>query len=397
LAAVVWMPPPIVFAALKWGRWAWLVAPRSVQERASSIVRATLRQRRWQAALAVGAGGAFLCGRIDRVPVNGRWRVLWLSDGEIATIDSIVQESEQLDFSTVVEVTPSAHQAVQRVVDSLVANSTELQSRSWTCHILPNPEFGAWSYQSGSLYLTRGLCDDVTSQSELACILGHEMAHVVAKHAYERFTLRNLLQAGSNLFFWTMAVVVPDVTANFQMIALTEIALPRLFHPLLARLPFERRQEYEADYLGGILAARAGYDPAAFLDVCDRQSIAQDESRPYSHTMNYFDTHPMWRFRRERVEAWLPEARGVLRHGEERRSILQAALEERALLEAQWSVEAQQIHRRSRPQWWWRWWHSLPSVWGRTPHSTPPPLYTDSTHPHLARPMPTIGAKAPAM
>ena len=66
-------------------------------------------------------------------------------------------------------------------------------------------------------------------------------------------------QAGYHALFWVMAIAFPDMAMSFSAFAFNEVAMPMLIGPLTVKLPFERSQEYEADYIGTVFASRAGH------------------------------------------------------------------------------------------------------------------------------------------
>ena len=97
-----------------------------------------------------------------------------------------------LPFPCVFHTFAQNAKVVQEVLLNIIDHSPELQGRPWRIHLSADEAFNAFSFHSGTVYLTMGLCRELHSRSELACILGHEMAHVVAKHSYERFTVANM-------------------------------------------------------------------------------------------------------------------------------------------------------------------------------------------------------------
>jgi predicted Zn-dependent protease len=135
---------------------------------------------------------------------------------------------------------------ITRVVEQLVAAS-ERPDLKYRVTILNSPAVNAFALPNGQLYVTRGLLALASDSSEIASVLSHEMAHVIARHAAIRED--QVRQAA------LISRVATDVFNDPQMSALT------LAKSKLALAGFSRAQELEADGIGVGIASRAGYDP----------------------------------------------------------------------------------------------------------------------------------------
>src|SRR4029450_5270062 len=154
-----------------------------------------------------------------------------------------------------------------QAVDKLVAAS-ERPDQRYRITILNSPAINAFALPSGQLYVTRGLIALANDTSELASVLSHEMAHVIAQHA----TIRE-----------DRARQVALVTRVFDNLGTTdpETSALALAKSKIALASFSRAQEFEADGIGVGIAARAGYDPygaVRFLGAMGRSA----ELRPAS-------------------------------------------------------------------------------------------------------------------
>jgi predicted Zn-dependent protease len=171
---------------------------------------------------------------------------------------------------------------ITRVVDQLVAAS-ERPDLKYKITILNSPAVNAFALPNGQLYVTRGLLALSSDSAELASVLSHEMAHVIARHAAIREDQAK--QAA------LISRVATDVFNDPQMSALT-VAKSKL-----AMAGFSRAQELEADGIGVGIASRAGYDPygaVRFLNAMGR-NIAM---RPApvagldTRTIDFLSSHP---------------------------------------------------------------------------------------------------------
>lgn len=136
---------------------------------------------------------------------------------------------------------------VRGVFDRLVKASGE--NRSWSIQVLNVPEVNAFALPDGRVYVTRGLLMLLDNEAQLAAVVGHEMAHVTARHAERRRALRQ-----RNV---DAAVSVARTTGDPRL-ARDVVALG-----VLDERAYSRDQEFEADRIGIALLARAGYDPDA--------------------------------------------------------------------------------------------------------------------------------------
>jgi predicted Zn-dependent protease len=170
---------------------------------------------------------------------------------------------------------------ITRVVDRLVAAS-ERPDLKYKVTILNSPSVNAFALPSGNLYVTRGLLALANDNSELASVLAHEMAHVIARHASIRED--QMKQAA------LVSRVASDVLSDPQMGALA------LAKSKIALASFSRAQEFEADGIGVGISSRAGFDPygaTRFLTSMGRNAeikAATQKMDPYS--LEFLSSHP---------------------------------------------------------------------------------------------------------
>jgi len=159
----------------------------------------------------------------------------------------------------------------------------------WKFMIVDMPEPNAFALPGGYVYVTRGLLSLVNSEDELAGVVGHEIAHVTARHASKRIGAAVLMAPvtiATGIAGLAVSIVSPTLGG---VVAGTGQAVTGG----LVIAPFSREQEYAADEIGQELAAKAGYDPigiASFLQTLDRDvKLAAGEERSF----HFMDSHPM--------------------------------------------------------------------------------------------------------
>jgi predicted Zn-dependent protease len=176
---------------------------------------------------------------------------------------------------------PKLEAMVAQTVDRLVAASERPEVR-YRVTILNSPAINAFALPSGQIYVTRGLLALANDQSELASVLSHEMAHVIADHAAIRADQARHAAMVSNV----VSDVLSDPMSGALALAKSKIALAS----------FSRAQELEADGIGVGIASRAGYDPygaARFLSSMGRNAeLKAGVNGPDPRAFDFTATHP---------------------------------------------------------------------------------------------------------
>jgi predicted Zn-dependent protease len=171
-------------------------------------------------------------------------------------------------------------QALQRYVADIGDRLAQLSHRPklpWTFAVVDHPAVNAFALPGGYIYLTRGILPYLDDEAELAGVLGHEIAHVTARHAAQQSTRAGLGGIG-------LAVLGVFVPATQPLSDITAAALGVAF------LKYGRDDERESDRLGMEYAARGGWDPAGvpdFLSTLARLDALSERGVP-----NWLSTHP---------------------------------------------------------------------------------------------------------
>ena len=170
---------------------------------------------------------------------------------------------------------------LKRTVEKLVAAS-ERPDMHYKITILNSPAVNAFALPTGQLYVTRGLLALANDNSEVASVLSHEMAHVIARHAAIRED--QIRQAA------LVNRVASDVIGDPQIGALA------LAKSKIALATFSRGQEFEADGIGVGISSRAGFDPygaTRFLTSMGQNAeLRAARARPIPHALEFLSSHP---------------------------------------------------------------------------------------------------------
>ncbi len=246
-----------------------------------------LDRRTWIAGLVLLVGLA-ACAK---VPYTGRQALVLLP------FDSEVQLGadayKQILSSETVVAEGSQAKAV-RSVGKRIARRTPRMYRGldWEFKLLKSEDVNAFALPGGKVAVYEGILPILSNEGGLAAVMGHEVGHAVARHGAERISGTMLLELGLS---------VADVSLGSSEYHDQLMALMGLGAVVGVVLPFSRANELEADYLGGIFMAKAGYDPRESVAVWERMSDKFGD-----RGAAIFSTHPTNRKRIERLQEEMP-------------------------------------------------------------------------------------------
>ncbi len=190
---------------------------------------------------------------------------------------------------------------IARAVEQYLAQNGKqdlIKGYNWEFNLVEDKQKNAWCMPGGKVVVYTGLLPICRDETGLAVVLGHEIAHAVANHAGERISQSMLLQMGGV----ALAAVVGSQTSISPRAVLD---LYGLGANVGVMLPYSRMQELEADKLGLIFMAMAGYDPRKALDFWQRMDVAAKKAgRP----PEFLSTHPSSVTRMQKIKEFIPEA-----------------------------------------------------------------------------------------
>lgn len=239
------------------------------------------------------------------VPITGRKQVLLVSDQEVLSA-SLTQ------YNAYMQTAPRSTQVAQSEmvtrVGKKIAAATEqylrdngLQSEianfAWEFNLVKDEQVNAFCMPGGKIVVYEGLMNLVASDDELAVVLGHEVAHAVAKHSNERMSQQMLAQYGAQILGQSLS----QKSAAVQLIANQVYGIGAQYGVML---PFSRAHESEADYMGLILMRIAGYNPDAAVVFWQKMSAGST-----SQTPELMSTHPSDARRISDLQKALPEVK----------------------------------------------------------------------------------------
>lgn len=247
----------------------------------------------------------FILSGCGSVPVTGRKQMLLVSDQEVLTLS--LQEYDKF-MKSAPKSTDKANTALVQKVGRNIANAVEsylrangmenlLSEYSWEFNLVKSTEVNAFCMPGGKIVVYEGILPITQDETGLAVVLGHEVAHAVAKHSNERMSQQVLSQYGST----ALGMVLDGKSTAVQQIAGTVYGLGAQYGVML---PYNRKQELEADELGLIFMAMAGYNPQMAESFWTRMS----QKSGGASTAEFMSTHPSDETRIKKIREELPEA-----------------------------------------------------------------------------------------
>jgi predicted Zn-dependent protease len=175
--------------------------------------------------------------------------------------------------------------------------SKELEGYKWEFNLINDKQVNAWCLPGGKVAVYTGLLPVTQNEAALAVVMGHEIAHALARHGNERVSQGLLQQMGGV----ALSVAVANKPSETQNMVLNAYGIGT---QVGAILPFSRKQELEADKLGLMFAAMAGYNPREAIPFWQRMSQAGGGQKP----PEMLSTHPSDETRIKKLEGYMNEA-----------------------------------------------------------------------------------------
>lgn len=252
--------------------------------------------------LSILLGGILVLQSCSTVAVTGRSQLNLVNDSDVLT-SSLTQYGDYM--KTAKKSTNKTQTAMVTRVGKKIAAATEqylrtngleseIKNYSWEFNLVQSDEVNAFCMPGGKIVVYEGIMKLISSEDELAVIVGHEVAHAVAKHSNERMSQQILAQYGSQ----ALATALSNKSAVTQQIAGTVYGLGAQYGVML---PFSRKHESEADYMGLVFMKIAGYNPDAAVTFWKKMS-AQGGTTP-----EFLSTHPSDSRRIDDINKALPE------------------------------------------------------------------------------------------
>ena len=235
-------------------------------------------------------------------PITGRKSLQIANNQELATT-ALQQYQQTLSESKVITGTSAANSVknvgakIKNAAENYyrqIGRSSDLTNYQWEFNLIDDKQINAWCMPGGKVAVYTGILPITQNDTGLAVVMGHEVSHALAGHGNERISQAMIAQYGG-------AILGSSISSS-QWQQIFQQAYP--VGAQVALLKYGRNQELEADKMGLILMAMAGYDPRQAQPFWQRMEAASSGSG----TPEFLSTHPSPENRRADIEKELPKA-----------------------------------------------------------------------------------------
>jgi predicted Zn-dependent protease len=249
--------------------------------------------------------GIFLLLACATVPLTGRSQLILIPDSQVMAL-SFDQYHQFLTEHKAIKGTPEAQMVervgrrIQKAVEIYLDQNGQgdlLKGYQWEFNLVKDKQVNAFCMPGGKVVVFTGILPLTENESGLATVLGHEIGHAIARHGNERMSQGLVTQLGGA----ALGAALSSRPQETQQIFMAAYGLGSQVGILL---PYGRLQETEADHLGLIFMAMAGYDPHSALDFWQRMASQKDQGTP----SEFLSTHPSHATRVADLKNFLPTA-----------------------------------------------------------------------------------------
>jgi predicted Zn-dependent protease len=258
----------------------------------------------------IAAGMILLAIACSKVPISGRRQINMLPESTLMSM-SLTQYREFLRQNPPVSESNTDAQMIKRVGERLQRGVETYMRRKrlirkiknfkWEFNLVQNNTINAWCMPGGKVVFYTGILPVTQNETGVAVVMGHEVAHAVAKHGNERMSQQLLILGGGI----TIAILTRDKPKEARDLFLSAYGVGGA----LGTLAYSRTHETEADKMGMVFMSIAGFDPEAAIGFWERMAAQSKGPKP----PEIVSTHPSDERRIKDIKAFLPQAKKYYR------------------------------------------------------------------------------------
>ncbi len=239
------------------------------------------------------------------VPITGRKQFNMIPSQEMLSLSNqqygeFLKEHKLSDNKEAADMVKRVGKRIQGAVTQFLVQQNRsdlLTGYDWEFNLVEDKQANAWCMPGGKVVVYTGILPVTKDETGLAVVMGHEIAHAIAEHGSERMSQELMRQLGG----MALAVALQDKPEETRALWLTAYGLGS---EVGVMLPYSRVHEAEADHLGLIFMAMAGYDPSYAPQFWERMKKLNNAPKP----PEFLSTHPSDDTRIANLKKWLPEA-----------------------------------------------------------------------------------------
>lgn len=245
------------------------------------------------------------CGTTSVVPITGRKHNLIVSDAQILSLSN--SEYHKFMASARMSANTRATAMVRRVGQRLAqaverflvenGNAAEVKNFQWEFNLVADAQRNAFCMPGGKIVVFEGILPVTQDEASLAIVLGHEIAHAVAKHSAEQMSKKIRQKYGTQIGYG----ILKSMGTKDDAVMIAQIVAEGYFS--LRNLSYSRDNENEADHMGLIFAAMAGYDPTSAIGFWQRMAALSG-----NNGTDMMSSHPSDEKRIANIRRLMPQA-----------------------------------------------------------------------------------------
>jgi predicted Zn-dependent protease len=249
-----------------------------------------------------------------QVPITQRGSLHLVPESELMTM-SFKEYRQVLDKSKIstdqnkVQMVRKVGNRIAKAAEAFLADlgrENQVGNYQWEFNLIEDDKVvNAWVMPGGKAAVYTGILPYTQDENGLAVVLGHEVAHAIAEHGNERMSQGLLANMGA----MALSAALAQKPAQTRELFMTVFGVGTNVGLLL---PYSRLHENEADRIGLMLMARAGYDPRVAVPFWERMN-KEEKTRP----PEFLSTHPAPSTRIENIESYIPEAMPYYQHSKQ--------------------------------------------------------------------------------
>ena len=241
-----------------------------------------------------------------KAPITGRSQLSLVPESEMIAMsaqqyDQFLKENKQSTDAAKTEMVKRVGMRLAGAVEKYLTEhdmADQVKGYKWEFNLIESEDVNAWCMSGGKVVVYSGILPVTQTETGLAVVMGHEIAHAVARHGSERMSQGLVAQMGGV----ALSAALAKSPAQTQSLFMTAYGVGAQVGVLL---PFSRTQEKEADHLGLIFMAMGGYNPDEAVNFWQRMAAQKQGGAP----PEFLSTHPSDQTRIEAIKNLLPEAR----------------------------------------------------------------------------------------
>ena len=247
---------------------------------------------------------SFLLLSCSTVPITGRKQLIIIPSTAMLSMsfkqyDEFLKKHKLSNNQEQTQMVEKVGRRIQKAVEKYFAEKNTsyiLKDYNWEFNLVESPEANAWAMPGGKVVVYEGMMPIAKDEAGLAVVMGHEIAHTIAKHGNERMSQGLFTQMGG----MALSKALREKPAKTQQLWMMAFGIGAQYGVIL---PYSRLQENEADHLGLIFMAMAGYDPNRAIGFLERMAQKKNDLTP----PEFVSTHPSNETRIRKAKETIPK------------------------------------------------------------------------------------------